>query len=54
MNDPKSGPGHVSVVVIVRDRIGRIVVDDAVFRDPVRLEQLRQEVIRDGGNTSNG
>lgn len=54
MNDPKSGPGHVSVVVIVRDRLGRIVVDDAVFRDKERLEQLRQEVCRNGGNSPNG
>lgn len=54
MNEAKSGPGYIGVVAIVRDRLGRIVVDDEVFFDKERLEQLRQEVIKNGGNAPHG
>lgn len=42
----------VKGVVIVRDRYGRIVVDDSVFHDKEKLEMLRQEVIKNGSNAS--
>jgi hypothetical protein len=40
-------------IAIVRDKYGRIVLDERVFHDPEFLEQIRQEVIKNGGNASN-
>ena len=37
---------------IVRDQHGRIVVDDSIFHDKEKLEQLRQEVLKNGSYTS--
>lgn len=50
LNGAKAQPSGFKAVAIVRDRLGRIVVDDAVFFDPQRLEQIRQEVIKHGRN----
>ena len=36
---------------IVKDKYGRIVVDEEIFFDKQKLEQLRREVIKNGRNT---
>jgi hypothetical protein len=45
------GPSGFKAFAVVRDKYGRIVVDEAVFRDPAKLEQLRQEVIKNGSDS---
>jgi hypothetical protein len=47
MNAPK---GKIKAVAVVRDRYGRIVVDDQVFHDKDKLELLRQEVLKNGSH----
>ena len=50
MNKP--GPvatlGKIAGMVIVRDRYGRIVVDEAIFYDDDKLKLLKQEVLKNG------
>lgn len=54
MNGAKASDSGFTVFAIVRDKYGRIVVDEEVFRDPVKLEKLRQEVLKNGRNSSDG
>lgn len=53
MSGPKAASSGFKALAIVRDQYGRIVVDESVFHDPRRLEQLRNEVMKNGGNASN-
>lgn len=52
-NLAKAGPSGFYVFAIVRDKLGRIVVDESIFHDKDKLELLRQEVIKDGCNARN-
>lgn len=53
MDGPVATQARWQLFAIVRDKLGRIVVDEEVFHDPQKLERLRQEVIKDGSNTRN-
>lgn len=48
MNKLNSGTGKVKVVAVVRDKHGRVVVEDHIFKDKDKLDQLRQAVIKNG------
>lgn len=48
----KAPQGKISGLAIVRDKHGRIVVDDSIFHDEAKLEKLRQEVLKNGRNPS--
>lgn len=47
-------PSGFKAYVIVRDKYGRIVVDESIFHDEAKLLQLRQEVLKNGGYARNG
>lgn len=53
MNKAQASPSGFKAYVIVRDKYGRIVVDESIFHDKDKLEFLRQEVIKDGCNARN-
>jgi hypothetical protein len=50
-NSVGATPGKIKLIGIVRDKLGRIVVDESVFHDKELLEKIRQEVIQNGRNT---
>jgi len=52
-NSVRAGAAGFKAYLIIRDKYGRIVVDESVFHDPKALEKLRQEVIKNVRNTSN-
>lgn len=52
MSNMKISPSRFKAFAIVRDRLGRIVVDESIFHDIAKLEQLRMEVVKNGSYTS--
>lgn len=48
----KVSKGKVKGYAVVRDRYGRIVLNDQIFYDKDALERIRQEVIKNGRNSS--
>lgn len=52
MSNMKISPSRFKAYAVVRDRLGRVVVDESIFHDKDKLEQLRMEVVKNGGNAS--
>lgn len=52
MINAKAQRAKFSAFAIVRDRYGRIVVDEEIFHDTAKLERLRQEVMKNDGFAS--
>ena len=48
----KSGAAKFKGFAIVRDQYGRIVMDESIFHDKDKLEIFRQEVVRNGNDSS--
>lgn len=45
-------PSRFKGIAVVRDRLGRIVMDESVFHDKDKLELFRQEIVRNGSHAS--
>ena len=48
----KPPKAKVKAMAVIRDKYGRIVVDEAVFFDDEKLKKLKDEVRKNGGYTS--
>ena len=48
MNGGQAQKANFKAVAIVRDSLGRIVVDEAIFYDKDKLDKLREEVLKNG------
>lgn len=50
----KTSLGKVKGFLLVKDKYGRIVVDEEIFHDTDRLLQLQQEVLKNASNPQYG
>jgi hypothetical protein len=53
MNKAQAAPSGFKAYVIVRDKYGRIVVDESIFHDKAKLDELRNEVLKNGSYACN-
>ena len=47
----KVSQADFKAIAIVRDKLGRVVVDEAVFHDKEKLDRLRAEIVKNGSHT---
>jgi hypothetical protein len=41
-------------IAIVRDRLGRVVMDESIFHNKEKLELFRQEIVKNGSHAFGG